>query len=346
MPRLRQPVNFRQLNDFERGRIVGMKDAGMSFRAIANRIGRSVSTVVRCWSRWSEEGTHARRRGSGRTRTTTVAEDRRLRLLAMRDRFSTTRAIGNVWMEELNRGLTMGSVYQRIRSFGLRSYRPFLCLPFTAQHRARRLEWCTDRLNWDQEWHQVVFSDESRFCLWSHDGRRRVRRLRGERNNMQYAVERHTAITPGVMVWGAICHGSRSPLIFIQGNLNANRYVTDVLGPVALPYLRGLDNPIFQQDNARPHTARFTLAYLAQEHVNLLPWPARSPDISPIEHVWDIIGKKIGYLPHPPDNLNDLRVRVQEAWDEISQIEINHLIDSMPRRVNECVRNRGGPTHY
>lgn len=221
MPRIRQPAKYRHLSQFERGRIIGLREAGFSLREIANRVDRNVATVLRCWSRWSEEGLHERRRGSGRPNTTTAREERHLRTLALRDRFSTTRAVGNHWLETLERRLSMASVYRRIRSYGLRSYRPFWCLPLTPRHRTRRLEWCNERVNWVQEWHNVVFSDESRFCLWAHDGRRRVRRLRGERRNLDLALQRHTALTPGVMVWGAISYNSRSPLVFIEGNLNA-----------------------------------------------------------------------------------------------------------------------------
>ncbi|KAI4466314.1 guanylyl cyclase [Holotrichia oblita] len=98
MPRVRQHQHFVQLSDFERGRIIGMREAGLSLREIARRVNRNISTVLRCWSKWSEEGVQHRRRGSGRPRTTTDREERRLRLLATRDRFSTTRSIANDWM--------------------------------------------------------------------------------------------------------------------------------------------------------------------------------------------------------------------------------------------------------
>ncbi|KAI4469824.1 alpha-catulin [Holotrichia oblita] len=75
-----------------------MREAGLSLREIARRVNRNVSTVLRCWSKWSEEGVQHRRRGSGRPRRTTDREERRLRLLATRDRFSTTRSIANDWM--------------------------------------------------------------------------------------------------------------------------------------------------------------------------------------------------------------------------------------------------------
>ncbi|KAI4458952.1 prolyl 4-hydroxylase alpha subunit [Holotrichia oblita] len=100
MPRVRQHQHFVQLSDFERGRIIGMREAGLLLREIARRVNRNVSTVLRCWSKWYEEGVQHRCRGSGRPRRTTDHEERRLRLLATRDRFSTTRSIANDWMRE------------------------------------------------------------------------------------------------------------------------------------------------------------------------------------------------------------------------------------------------------
>lgn len=346
MPRVRQRGVFVQLSDFERGRVIGLREGGLSVRDIAQRIGRSVSTISRCWRRWTEGQEQRRRIRPGRPRNTTEREDRALRLAAVRDRFSTTRAIGDIWRGLTNLGISVRSVYRRIHSFGLKSYRPFLCLPLTPRHKRSRLEWCNERLQWVDQWKQVVFSDESRFCLCAHDGRKMVRRRRGERRNLQFAVDRHTALTRGVMLWGAIGYGSKSPLVFIPGVLNANRYIHTVLEPTLIPYLRRLENPIFQQDNARPHVARVTMEFLEQANVDLLPWPSRSPDLSPIEHVWDVIGRRLGHLHPPPLTLPDIRMRIQEAWDAIPQADIDNLISSMPRRVAECCRNHGGATHY
>ncbi|CAH1982106.1 unnamed protein product [Acanthoscelides obtectus] len=141
--------------------------------------------------------------------------------------------------------------------------------------RREELVWCRQRSLWDQEWNSIVFSDESRFCLGMHDGRARVRRRRGERSchrrNPQFFVERHVHHTVGVMVWGAIAYGSRPPLIFIRGNMNAQRYIHEVLEPHLLPYLDTLADPTFQQDNARPHVARVTIDFFQHNDVTLLP---------------------------------------------------------------------------
>ena len=99
---------------------------------------------------------HERIRGSGRPQRTSAREDHHLRIAALRDRRSTTRAIATDWMSALEHRISMSSVYRRIRSFGLRSYRPFLCLPLTIRHRARRLQWYNERANWDHEWNRVA----------------------------------------------------------------------------------------------------------------------------------------------------------------------------------------------
>ncbi|UYV79129.1 hypothetical protein LAZ67_17001196 [Cordylochernes scorpioides] len=186
---------------------------------------------------------------------------------------------------------------RRLGANGLHSCRPLRRLPLTPPNRRQRLEWCRARSTWMTEWHRVVFSDESRFCLSSDSRRVRVWRRRGERSNPAAIVERPTVRQRGIMVWGAIAYDSRSPLLRIQGTMTAQRYVDDVLRPVTLPYLQGVPNALYQQDNARPHTAR--ISQQALQDVQMLPWPPYSPDLSPIEHVWDIIGRRLHALPQP-----------------------------------------------
>lgn len=346
MPRVRRRVNFRQLTPFERGRIIGMHEAGLSYREIGRRMGRPHATIRRTWMDWQEERLETRRRGSGRPRVTEAREDRLLRRSAIQDPVEPTRAVAINWVRAIGRRVSMSTIYRRIRTFGLRSYRPYFRLPMTQQHKDDRLQWSQNRQHWEHEWENIVFSDESRFCLWNSDGRLRIRRPRGQRQNLQFVQRRHTAQTPSVMVWGAIRYGGRSPLTFIQGNLNARRYIDNILEPVLVPFLQDLPEAVFQHDNARPHTAHVTLEFLAQNNVLQLPWPARSPDLNPIEHVWDMMDRKLRRLPHPPNTLEELRQQLQVAWNELPQEAIDHLISSMPRRVTECIRVHGDATHY
>ncbi|UYV60864.1 Transposase [Cordylochernes scorpioides] len=235
------------------------------------------------------------------------------------------------------------TISRRLVANGLHSCRPLRRLPLTPPNRRQRLEWCRARSTWMTEWHRVVFSDESRFCLSSDSRRVRLWRRRGERSILAAIVERPTVRQRGIMVWGAIAYDSRSPLLPIQGTMTAQRYVDDVLRPVTLPYLQGVPNALYQQDNARPHTGR--ISQQALQDVQMLPWPPYSPDLSPIEHVWDIIGRRLHALPQPRSE-DELWQMVEREWRAIPQDAIRTLIDSLPRRVAACIAVRGGPTCY
>ncbi|UYV70148.1 hypothetical protein LAZ67_7001969 [Cordylochernes scorpioides] len=241
------------------------------------------------------------------------------------------------------RKVSARTISRRLVANGLHSCRPLRRLPLTPPNRRQRLEWCRARSTWMTEWHRVVFSDESRFCLSSDSRRVRVWRRRGERSNPAAIVERPTVRQRGIMVWGAIAYDSRSPLLRIQGTMTAQRYVDDVLRPVTLPYLQGVPNALYQQDNARPHTAR--ISQQALQDVQMLPWPPYSPDLSPIEHVWDIIGRRLHALPQPRSE-DELWHVVEREWRAIPQDAIRTLIDSLARRVAACIAVRGGPTCY
>ncbi|GFU16214.1 transposable element Tcb1 transposase [Trichonephila clavipes] len=93
------------------------------------------------------------------------------------------------------------------------------------------------------------------------------------------------------MVWGAIAYDNRSTLIVMRGTLTGQRYVDDVLLPHVGRFVNGLSGAIFLQDNARPHTARVAQEFLRPSQT--LPLPARSPDLSPVEHVWDQLKRQM-----------------------------------------------------
>ena len=147
------------------------------------------------------------------------------------------------------------------------------------------------------------------------------------------------------MVWGGISHSGATQLVTVNGNLNAVGYRDDILGPVVLPYLRQGNADVLQQDNARPHTARVTRDFLRQNNVRLLDWPSRSPDLSPIEHLWDHLGRKVRQR-NDVNNLRDLEQALHQEWLNIPVRVIRCLINSMRRRCLAVINKAGGHTRY
>ncbi|GFU88735.1 DDE_3 domain-containing protein [Trichonephila clavipes] len=132
---------------------------------------------------------------------------------------------------------------------------------------------------------------------------------------------------------------TRSSLVVLQGTLTARRYVDDILTPIVLPMLSSRLGAIYQQDNARPHTARLSQQCL--QRYDVLPWPARSPDLSPIEYVWT---RWEGNCSRR--DTGELTAQMQRLWQDLPQGVISDLIESMPRRISACIAARGGFTTY
>ena len=124
----------------------------------------------------------------------------------------------------------------------------------------------------------------------------------------------------------------------VQGPLNAVRYKDDILDPIVLPFL--------QHDNAICHVARVCQDFLNQNHILVLSWPAFSPDLPPIEHLWDELGKRVCHGQNPAETLQELRDAFVHEWHSIPQAFFQRLIGSVRRRCEAVVAARGSHTRY
>ncbi|GBM58368.1 hypothetical protein AVEN_185479-1 [Araneus ventricosus] len=293
MPLRRRRSHYQQLTEFERGRVVGLREGGFSFRDIAERLDRNVPTVHDCWQQWSREGIASKRQGDGRPSGITAMEDRHVRRMVVAHRTACAAEI----RAEVDTTVTQRTDTYRFIQGQLRTRRPVACIPLTPNHCRLQRERCQSRTHWRTECRSVVFSHESRFSLGASDGRALVIRSSGERLQPTCLQPRHTGPTPGVMVWGDISYDSRSTLVVIPCTLITNLYVSLVIQSVVLPFMDSIEGFVFQQDNARRHTAVVSQHDL--QSVDMLSWTAISSDISPIEHVRDIIGRQLQRHPQP-----------------------------------------------
>ncbi|GFW81628.1 transposable element Tc1 transposase [Trichonephila clavipes] len=301
---------------------------------------------MRIYDRWMQEGTMNRRGRSHPPQCTTSREDRQIVRMAVTNHSVTSRTVAQHIESVTHHSVSARTIRRRLQQSGLSARRPLLGLPLTQNHRRLLRQWCDERRMWAAEWNEVVFTDESRICLQHHDSRIRVWRHRGERMLNSCVMHRHTGPAPSIMVWGGIGYHSRIPLVRIADTLNSQRYISKVLEPVVLPYLQGLATAIFQQDNARPYVARTAQRFFVNHQIELLPWPARSPDLSPIENMWPIVAQRLTQITPPAATPDLLWQRVEAAWSIVPQEHIQSLFESISRRVAAVISNNGGYSGY
>ena len=254
-----------------------MLQAGAMVNDVAQHFGCSRQTIHNLSTRFAITGSVPYRPRPGQRRVTSQQDDRYITLTHLCIRFLPATATAR------QLGINAQTIRNRLRqnNIPIRARRPYTDPILTTRHRTARLLWAQRHLHWTRrQWHNVIFSDESRFSLIHADGRVRVYRRRNERYAQCCVRERYRLGGGSVMVWGVIMGNGKTDLMAVQGNLNAQRNVN--LLNNNLPFMQNFGPGLtFQHDNARPHTALVTANFLAQNNVNVLLWPALSPDMNP-----------------------------------------------------------------
>ncbi|GFW47567.1 transposable element Tcb2 transposase [Trichonephila clavipes] len=282
---------------------VGRLEGGQTQAAVAQAIGVSQSVISRIWNRFLETGSVGRRPGQGRRRATTPNEDRYLVLTAWRHR-NMNATLQQHLRSATGTTVSTQTVRNRLHGVGLYAHRPLICVRLTSRHRRDRRE---------------------RIFIW---------RDRGSRNNTAFVHKSVRFGGGGVLVYGGISIDGRTDLYIIRdGPLTARRYREEILRPIVVPYAAAIgDDFILIDDNCRPHRANLVEEYLFEEGIVRMEWPACSPNMNPIEHVWNALGRRVAGRQPPPQTLQELEKALLEEWNRIPQLVINSLIDSMPQK--------------
>ena len=324
MPRLNQNQRIQALTMLARGDISNVSRA----------FGCHRNTIIRLRKRFQQTGGVADRRRPGRPRVTNPRTNRFITLthLFKRRQVLQGSAVSANSVKPPQASPATHSAKEAL--CGTSAYSTSSGCPFAVGTTAFPLGGAT-----------AVGSDESKFNLSHHNGRIRVFRRRGERFADNCLIERDRFGGGSVMVWGGIMGSRKTNLIVVQGNLNAQGYINQILQPEAVPFLRRRGPAVMMHDNARPHVAMICRQLLNRNNVNVLPWPAVSPDMNPIEHIWDYLGRKVRARGNI-HNLRDLENALIQEWNIIPNVVIRRYVMSMPGRLAACINSRGGHTRY
>ncbi|GFU58156.1 transposable element Tcb2 transposase [Trichonephila clavipes] len=314
------------IDDFMRGRIIGKIEEGRKITDVAREFDIAHSVVSRLWKSFKTTGMCSRRHGE------VVLEVRRLQ----KTDISSYQQKGTGAPQLSRRG-------------GLYARRPVVCVPLTRQHRTARLQWCREHHNWtEQDWACVLFSDESRFSLSSDCRRQLIWRESGTAYRPENIQEKDRYPTCSIMVWAGIMINGRTRLhVVANGTMTGQRYIDEVLLPHVRLFRSAVgDKFVFMDVNTTCHRTLAVQDCLDSEGIQRLVWPARSPDLNPIENVWDALGRQVAGRNYPPTNKNTLIRALTEEWDKLPQQLLDNVVQSMVRRVECCITLHGGHIPY
>lgn len=149
------------------------------------------------------------------------------------------------------------------------------------------------------------------------------------------------------MVWGGFCMSGKLRLAFVSCRMNSEDY-QNVLQAHLIPFVRRRSRKkfIFQQDNAAIHVSASTRAWFESKKIDLLGWPACSPDLNPMENLWAIIVRRVYAQTRQYSTVGELETAIIEAWEGISPEIIRNLVLSMKNRLFQVINRNGKLTDY
>lgn len=213
-------------------------------------------------------------------------------------------------------------------------------------HKVKRLAFARKYLAWPiANIRTILWSDESTFTV-TGTSLGRVRRPRNsDRYDPRYTIK--TVKHPQhVMVWGAFSYYGVSKLHFLDKgeSMNTSTYLNILMNYLPECFVN-CNSEVFMQDNASCHTSKAVLDWFTEYGVHYIDdWPGNSPDLNPIENLWNIVKKEL--REQDTSTLPKLKAAIEKAWNNLPTGVIHKLVDSVPRRLTEVIKKKGNVTKY
>ena len=250
--------------------------------------------------------------------------------------------------------MTTDGLKKMLRRNGFKARRKVNTNLISTNNIKRRLAWAKAHRHYTvADWRKWVFSDETRVNIWGSDG------------TSYYWSDEPGSMRPhqiktrvqnnggGVMFWGCItAEGPGYGTTILEGTIKSEEYV-EILETSLLDTLDYYDKNVsdirFQQDNATPHKSVVAKKWFRDNGFSvseILDWPAQSPDLNPIEHVWAKLKSCLDAYETHATTPEELANRISAEWYKITKDDCLKYIDSMPRRIEAVIKSKGGPTAY
>ena len=238
---------------------------------------------------------------------------------------------------------TIGSVVKKSSQFLYK--RKTTASALTYSHKVNRLEWAFFH-NWFQpyKWDCVIFSDEKKF---NGDGFHEFFYYLHNMFKEDKVFSKCQNRGVSVMIWGCFSLRGKAPLVFLDENQDSADYIT-MLEKHMVPWADTVhpNNWIFQQDNASIHASRHSIKWFTKKEISLLEWPARLPDLNPLENLWVLLVRRFYADTKHYSTEYELKGAIKKAWDDTDPLILSKRFPSMPRRCEGVMRANGAKTKY
>ena len=332
----------------DRYKALFLSEQGYSLRQIAEQLGRPHSCVSNILKRYNETGCINDRRRTGRNKIANARDIRVLINLVKKKRTASSTVLANSW--ETSSGAsasprTMRKILQEHNYL----WRSAVKKPrLTKKQKFARMEFCKKYKSWPKSmWHQVIFSDEMNIEVDKRKGRVMLRRTPQERFSESCIVKRTKQGSGSIGLWACMNYQGIGFFKIFTGRLNSERYY-DILGEYLLPAIDQFQQEgeklIFQQDNAPCHTAKIINNWFDEQKIERMKWPANSPDLNCIENLWSWLDSELAKFTIY--SVQELTEHVTRLMSNVPLEIVHALVDSMPNRLQECLRVKGGSTRY
>jgi transposase len=349
MPAPRGP----ELSEADRGRIIGLHEAGCSYRKIGALMGIDHSTARKTVLRYKNFHTYSSLPRSGRPRKLTDQVQCHIIRALHRYRRSEYRTIAAY----------LGTVTERqVRKVAEDAgYRRYVACPkphIKPDQATQQLEWAQQNLG--RDWDSVVWTDESSIKTGEVVGRQRVTRLPGEAFLPECIIPTYPHGQKSIMVWGCIAHGRKGPIILLQtqpkvvnkygrrsgGGINAQGYAEQVISGPLMGFLLAIQEEqrkeIFVvEDGAPPHRGKAARDTRKTLGIIQLPHPPNSPDLNLIEDLWYLLKKQVSCTPGSGNSTAQLWEATQQAWASITDEEVAKYTGTMNEQVQAVIEAKG-----